>query len=219
MANFSNDAHLLKWEPDIFRLCRFPQQKLAGGTAGATTAGESTFTDSVSGDFVNAEVDEGYVILLSKSSVYDDYFPVESRTSATELVLDAPGGIFSTQTGITWEVHTFEPQHEEVRFELCERFDIDDDNALNEDEDDIFNVRVLRRAAVFRVLEIICRAQTSSEEDLFWKKAEQYRLLFERALGSAQVRFDLDADGTPDTTRDAHSVNLRVEKSGDSWPL
>lgn len=218
MSNFSNDSHLLKWEPDIFRLCRFPHQKLGSASAGATSAGSTTFTDSVSGDFVNAGVDEGHVIYLSKSSAYDDYIPVASRLSATQLELDAPAGIFSTQTNVTWSIHTFDPQHEEVHFELLERFDIDDANELNPDEDEVFNERVLRRASVFRVLEIIFRAQASSEDDLFWKKAERYRTLYERTLEAIRLRFDFDADGSPDETKDAHSVDLRVEQSGDAWP-
>ena len=218
MSNFSDDSHLLKWEPDVFRLCRFPQQKLGGGATGATSAGSTTFTDATSGDFVNAGVDAGHVLYLSKSGAYDDYLPVESRTSATELELDAPAGIFTTQSSVTWSIYTFDPQHEEVHFELLERFDIDDENVLNYDEEDVFNVRVLRRASVFRVLEIIFRAQASSEDDLFWKKAERYRALFERTLGTVQLRFDFDKDGAPDRTKDAHSVDLRVEQSGDAWP-
>ena len=218
MSNFSNDAHLLKWEPDVFRLCRFPQQKLGAGSTGATTAGSASFTDATSGDFVNAGVDAGHVLYLSKSGAYDDYLPVESRTSATQLEFDAVGGIFSTQTGVTWTIHTFDPQHEEVHFELLERFDIDDENLLNRDEEEVFNARVLRRASVFRVLEVIFRAQSSKEDDLFWKKAERYRVLFERTLGAVQLRFDFDRDGTPDETKDAHSVDLRVEEAGDAWP-
>lgn len=174
---------------------------------------------TTSGDFVDAEVGEAHVVHLSKSGAYDDYFPIESRTSATQLALDAPGGLFSTQSGIAWSIHTFDPQHEEAHFELCERFNIDDENVLNPDNEDIFNVRVLRRASVFRVLEIIFRAQASGEDDLFWKKAERYCALFERTLGAVSLRFDLDGDGTPDETKDAHSVDLRVEQSGDAWPV
>ena len=91
MSNFSNDAHLLKWEPDIFRLCRFPHQKLGSGSAGATTAGSATFTDATSGDFIVAGVDAGHVVYLSKTGAYDDYLPVASRTSATQLALDEIG--------------------------------------------------------------------------------------------------------------------------------
>jgi hypothetical protein len=218
MSNFSNDAHLVKWEPDVFRLCRFPQQKLGAGSTGATSAGSADFTDGTSGDFVNACVGAGHVVWLSKSGAYDDYFPVKSRKSATQLELDAPKGIFTTQSGITWSIHTFDPQHEEAHFELLERFDIHDANALNPDESDIFDARVLRRASVFRVLEMIFRAQATSENDLFWQKAERYRTLYERTLGAVRLRFDLDSDGTPDQTKDAHSVDLRVEESGDAWP-
>ena len=181
MANFSNDAHLLKWEPDVFRLCRFPQQKLGGGSHGATWDASSIFRDIISGEFVNAGVDAGHVIYLFKSEGYDDYLPVESRMSITQLELDAPAGIFVTQTDIAWSIHTFDPQHEEARFELMERFDAD-----GPDDEDEFKVRLWRRASVFRVLEIIFRSQASSEDDLFWKKAERYRVLFERTLGGME---------------------------------
>ena len=218
MSNFSNDAHLLKWEPDVFRLCRFPQQKLAAGATGATTAASTTFTDTTSGDFVSANVTTGHVIHLSKSGVYDDYVPVLSRANATQLVLDAPRGIFSAQSSVAWSIYTFDPQHEEAHFELLERFDINDENPDNADEEDLFDVRVLRRASVFRVLEMIFRAQATSENDLFWQKAVRYRTLYERALAAVRVRFDFNADGRVDETRDARSVELRVEESGDAWP-
>lgn len=189
MTNFSTDADLLKWEPDLFRLCRFAHQKLGGASTGATSAGSATFADATAGDFVNAGVDAGHVIHLAKSGVYDDDLPIESRLSATELALDAPAGIFSAQTGVTWSIHTFDPQHEEVHFELLERFDIDDANLANTDKADQ-NRRVLRRASVFRVLEILFRAQAAGEDDLFWKKAERYRVLYERVLGTLRLRFE-----------------------------
>ena len=218
MSNFSTDADLLKWEPDLFRLCRFEHQKLAGAATGQTTAGSSTFTDA-SGDFEDAGVDEGHVIHLLKSTAYDDYFPVAERLSATSIDLDVPSGLFSTQSTITYAVHTFDAQHEEAHFELLERFDVDDENVLNADEEDLFNARVLRRASVFRVLEIVFRAQATGEGDLLWRKAERYRALFERSLAAVRVRFDLDADGVPDRTKESRSVDLRVEESGDAWPV
>ncbi len=218
MSNFSNDAHLLKWEPDIFRICRFPHQKLGSGATGATSAASTTFTDATSGDFVVAGVTTGHVLWMSKSGAYDDYLSIASRTSATELVLDAPRGIFTTQSSVAWSIYTFDPQHEEARFELLERFDVDDANPLNADESDIFDARVLRRASVFRVLEMIFRAQSVSESDLLWKKAERYRGLYERALEAIKLRLDVDRDGTPDRSKDASSVDLAVDESGDAWP-
>lgn len=218
MSNFSNDAHLLKWEPDIFRLCRFPHQKLGSGAAGATTAGSAALADATGGDFVVAGVDAGHVVYLFKSGAYDDYLPVASRTSATELALDAPRGIFTNQSSVTWSIHTFDPQHEEAHFELLERFDVDDANALNAGEADIFNARVLRRASAFRVLEMIFRAQSTGESDLLWKKAEAYRSLYDRAVEAVTLRLDADRDGAPDRSKDASSVDLAVENAGDSWP-
>ena len=218
MSNFSSDAHLLKWEPDVFRLCRFEHQKLGAGAAGATSAGSTMFTDATSGDFIVSGVTAGHVIQLAKTGVYDDYLPVASRTSATQLVLDAPRGIFSTQSSVAWTIHTFDPQHEEAHFELLERFDVSDANDLVADESDIFDARVLRRASVFRVLEMIFRAQSTSEKDLLWQKAERYRVLYDRALEAIKLRLDTDRDGTPDRTKEGASVDLLVEESGDAWP-
>jgi hypothetical protein len=218
MPNFSTDAHLVKWEPDVFRLCRFPHQKLATGAAGATAAGSATLTDAT-GDFVNAGVTAGHVIYLSKAGSWDDYLPVASRESATSLTLDAPRGIFTTQSSIAWSVHTFDPQHEEARFELMERFSLDDTNPLAAGEADVFNARVLRRASVFRVLETIFRAQSAGESDLLWHKADRYRTLYDRAIESITVRLDLDGDGTPDRAKDGGSIDLLVEDAGDAWPV
>jgi hypothetical protein len=218
MSNFSNDAHLLKWEPDVFRVCRFPHQKLASGASGATSAASTTFTDATSGDFIVAGVTGGHVVYLSKFGVYDDYLAVASRTSATALVLDAPRGIFSAQSSIAWSIYTFDPQHEEAHFELLERFDVSDANDLIADESDIFDARVLRRASVFRVLEMIFRAQSTSEKDLLWQKAERYRTLYDRALEAIKLRLDADRDGSPDKTKEGASIDLLVDESGDAWP-
>ncbi len=218
MPNFSTDAHLLKWEPDVFRLCRFEHQKLGGGATGATAAGAATLADATSGDFVVAGVTTEHVVHLSKSGVYDDYFPVDSRLSATQLVLAAPRGVFSTQTSVAWTIHTFDPQHEEARFELLERFDLSDTDPLLAREDEVFDVRVLRRASAFRVLEMIFRAQSTSGKDLLWEKAERYRALYERALEAVKLRLDTDRDGTPDKTTEGASIDLLVDESGDAWP-
>ena len=216
MANFSTDADLLKWEPDIFRLTRIPSQKLMGSSTGSTTAGSATLTDG-NADFVSAGVAAGHVVHLAKSGVYDLYLPVASVASATQLVLDAPGGLFVTQSGVTCEIHTFDPQHEEVHFELSQRFEISSEGELAFAEDELHEVRVLKRASAFRVLETIFRAGASDAGDLFWQKAQVYAELFASSVAAAKVRFDLDADGIPDATRSGHSVKLTVEDEGDAW--
>ena len=38
MTNFSTDADLIKWEPDIFRLAKIPTQKLYGSSTASTAA-------------------------------------------------------------------------------------------------------------------------------------------------------------------------------------
>ena len=217
MTDFSTDADLLKWEPDVFRLAKMPAQKLAGSTSGSTSSGTATFTD-LSADFVSAGIAEGHVVHLLKSGVYDLFLPVASIASATQLLLDAPTALFSTQSSVTYEIHTFDPQHEEAHFELCQRFDITTEGEVTFAEDELHDMRVLRRASAFRVLEVIFRAGASDTGDLFWQKAQVYGGLFATAVEAAKVRFDLDADGIPDSTRTGHSVRLTVEEQGDAWP-
>ena len=85
MANFSNDADLMKWEPTLFRDLAVPGQRLAAGVDGATSG--ITFT-SASASFVDAGVAPGHVLRIEDSG--GDAFgcyEVLSVESATELLL------------------------------------------------------------------------------------------------------------------------------------
>lgn len=216
MGNFSSDADLMKWEPDVFRLARRTGRKLAGSTSGATTAKNAKLTDS-GADFVKAGVKAGEVAHLVKTGIYDLYAGIAEVKSATELTLEASEGLFTTQTEVTYEIYSFEAQHEEAHFELCERFGITGEGGEFE-EGDLQEARVLRRAAAFRVLEGIFRAEANETGDLFWQKAQVYGELFATAVEAAKVRFDVNRDGKTDATRSGHSVRLRVEEAGDEWP-
>ena len=218
MSNFSTDADLVKWEPDVFRLARIPAQKLISSSTGVTAAGSAVVTDG-SANYLAAGVQAGHVAHLQRTGVYDVYLPVASVVSATELTLDAPAGIFVTQDLVTVEVHTFDAQHEEAHFELCQRFGITGEGEVEFAEDELHEVRVLRRASAFRVLQMIFRAGASDAGDLFWQKAQVYGELYGTALESARVRFDVNGDGTPDAMRSGHSVRLGVEEEGDNWPV
>jgi len=215
MAKFSKDADLMKWEPDVFRLAKIPAQKLAGGTGGSTSAGSATLVDS-GADFVTAGVSAGHVVHLVKTGVYD-LFATVSEATAPQLTLEVPGRLLSTQTGVSYEIHTFDAQHEEAHFELCQRFGVTGDEKEFA-EDELAEARVLRRASAFRVLEVIFRASASESGDLFWQKAQVYGDLYKTAVAAAKVKFDMNADGVADKTRTGHSVRLRVEDEGDSWP-
>jgi hypothetical protein len=215
MGNFSTDGDLMKWEPDVFRLAKIPAQKLAGGTSGTTTALNATLTDS-GASFVTAGVQPGHVVHLVKTGVYDLYATV-ATVNTTALGLEAAKGLFSGQTGVTYELHTFDPQHEEAHFELCQRFGITGEEKEFAEEE-LTETRVLRRASAFRVLEMIFRAGASDVGDLFWQKGQVYGELFATAVEAARVRFDVNADGKTDVTRCGNSVRLRVEEAGDGWP-
>lgn len=217
MTNFSTDADLLTWEPEVFRLASIPGQLLAAGSTGTTASGAATLTDAGAG-FLAAGVAAGHVVHLSKTGVYDLYLAVASVASATQLVLDAPGGIFSVQTGVAWEIHTFDPQHEAVHAVFCDYFDLNVEGEGGFSEDDIEERGALTRASAFDVLQAVFQGQSKDGEDLYARKSLFYTELYRAALTAVKLRFDRDGDGRPDATRTGHSVRLAVEEAGDAWP-
>ncbi len=88
MSNFSNDSHLLKWEPDVFRLCRFPQQKLGGGSTGQTSSGSVSFSDATSGDFKLRVTDLGGKVLGTTAVI-----PFNETAAHVQTALNAITGV------------------------------------------------------------------------------------------------------------------------------
>ena len=215
MANFSNDADLMKWEPTLFRDLAVPGQRLAAGVDGATSG--ITFT-SASASFVDAGVAPGHVLRIEDSG--GDAFgcyEVLSVESATELLatqvgrtaadsVDLPAG-----TGWVYFLDTFDPQAEEVRFELLSRLGLAVDDDGEDLQDLVLQPRTLRRASVFGTLLMVFEGQSGAAEEgrNLAAKAALYRRLYDKELAKLRVRLDRDADGFADDVRSPGSIRLQ----------
>jgi hypothetical protein len=215
MANFSTDADLLKWEPTLFRDLAVPGQRLAAAADGET-AGLSFQSDSAK--FQDDGLQPGHVVRLvaEDGEEYGCYevLSVESQTAllATQVGRTATDPV-DLPTGHDWlyTVDTFDPQAEEVRFELLARLGlaVDDDGADLEQQ--VFVRRTLRRASVFGTLLMIFEGQSGGEQEgrNLAAKAALYRGLYEKELAKVQVRLDRNGDGRADDLRAPGSVRLR----------
>lgn len=224
MANFSTDEDLLKYEPRLFAVENHPSQKLSSGVDGVVAhSGAVVKFNSATGDFIDAGLTSGHVVFLFKSSGSTVYFnqaiPVAAVKSATGLTLEAKTAACPAATGVTFRVSTFDPQHENMHFELMEHFSLDDsDLDTDNDEADLYNRRQLRAVSTFGVLEAIYYGEAKRPEDANWGKASGYRLKYENALSRCKIQLDTDADSDPDVTKRSGSVRLIVGESGDAWP-
>jgi hypothetical protein len=216
MANFSNDADVLKYEPVLFGELHLPWQVLISGTGG--TLSGTTFTAS-GADFVSSQVTAGGVIYLrSADNLLDGAFEIISVDSATQLTIsviraDSDGDAIAppAATDITYRVSTFAPQANEAAFQLTEYFGIAPGNPASDvDADDIVDTSVLKQASVFAILSgVYAMLADQSEDENFWKKSLYYRKLFERARERCRLSIDTDSDGVADITRTGGALSLR----------
>jgi hypothetical protein len=224
MANFSTDEDLLKYEPRLFTVEQHPSQKLSAGADGVVShSGGVVKFNSATGAFVNAGMTSGHVVYLFKSSgstvYFDQALPVAAVKSASGLTLEAKTAACPSATSVTYRVCTFDPQHENMHFELMEHFSLDDgDLDTDNDEADLYNRRQLRDVSTFGVLESVYYGQAKHPDDANWAKASGYRLRYETALNRVKLQLDTDADSNPDVTKRGGSVRLIVGGSGDAWP-
>ncbi|MHC4114008.1 MAG: hypothetical protein ACYSSL_01605 [Planctomycetota bacterium] len=216
MANFSNDADILKYEPVLFGELHLPWQVLISGTGGALSG--TAFT--VSGaDFVSSQVTAGGVIYLrSADNLLDGAFEIISVDSATQLTVsviraDSEGDAIAppAATDITYRVSTFAPQANEAAFQLTEYFGIGPGNPASDiDAEDIVDTSVLKQASVFAILSgVYAMLADQSEDENFWKKSLYYRKLFERARERCRLSIDTDSDGVADITSVGGSLSLK----------
>ena len=213
MPNFSTDSDLLKWEPSLFRDLSVPGQRLASGTDG-TTAGLA-FT-SESADFPAAGVAPGHVLrLVDEDGQACGCWQVLSVESATELLATQVGRTadsvdLPTGHDWAWTIDTFDPQAEEVRFELLTRLGLavgDDGQDL---ADHVFQPRSLRRASVFATLIMILEGASGAAQEgrNLAAKAALYRRLYDKELTRLRIRLDRDHDGRADDARSPASIRL-----------
>jgi hypothetical protein len=214
MAKFSTDADLLKWEPTLFRDLAVPGQRPACGTDGASSG--LSFT-SASASFVDAGIEAGHVLRLVAGSGQEfgcyEILSVESQAVLLATQVGRTDDPVDLPTGTSWcyTIDTFDPQAEEVRFELLTRLGL----AVDDDGEDLETVvlvrRTLRRASVFGCLVMILEGQSGSgpEGRNLAAKAALYRRLYDKELSKVRVKLDRDGDGYVDDMRAPGSIRLQ----------
>jgi hypothetical protein len=217
MTNFSTDADLLKWEPALAREIILDHQGLTRGT-GAATQG-STVT-AAGAQFATCRLRPGHVIHLQNDlQGVDGYYEVLSVEGETQLLAGLVGGSLEdpvplpAAAGLAYDVHTFDPQHEEARYALLARFGLEADamNPLADLERWIARRRCLRRASVALVLATLYRGQAPGGADTsaLARKADHYARLYEDEVAKARVALDRNGDGQVDDVRSLSSHRLR----------
>jgi len=217
MTNFSTDADLLKWEPALLREIVLDHQCLARGAGAESSQFSVTAEDAT---FASCQVRPGHVIHLSNAEQgVDGYYEVLSVEDETELMAGLVGGRgdewvpVPAATDLEFDIHTFDPQHEEARYALLARFGLETDaeNAAADLERWIAQRRCLRRASVALVLATLYRGQATGgpEASGLAHKAEHYARLYEDEVAKARIALDRDGDGRPDDVRSLSSHRLR----------
>lgn len=217
MNAFSNDVDILRFEPALFGDLHLPGQVLISGTAGAVAG--TTFTDS-GVNFNNTNVAAGYVIYLQTSDgTVDGAYEIVSVDSATQLTVsvlrtDSEDEAIAppAASSVTYHVCTYQPQSNEVLFQLSQYFGLAPGLADSDyDVDDILDIVVLRQASVYGTLSVIyamLAGAANNNEENFWKKSMHYQKQFEKARERCRVNIDLGSDGVSDKTNSGASARL-----------
>jgi hypothetical protein len=216
MTTFSTDADLLKWEPALLREIAMEDQCLARGT-GASSAG--LVVTATAARFQAGQVRPGHVIHLVKADLsvdgYYEVLSVESETQLTASLVGAKAGEWPslpTATALDFDIHTFDPQHEEARWALLTRFGLETDAEQPgaDLEQWIARKRAFSRASVALVLATIYRGQSAAgpEAGGLARKADHYARVYEDEVARARVVLDRDGDGLPDDVRSLSSHRL-----------
>lgn len=212
---FCTDIDLLYWEPNLFRDAAFASQTLLSGTG--DLAG-STFTIDA-GSLTAAHIVGNLVITLTGTIA--GCYPIISVNSATQLTLgvlhDAmfPDGAtptaspVGTANDLSFSIRTFSPQIRVVSDMLKQATGLVPGSVL-EEEADILNPEVLRKACVPGALQMIYSALGAMAEEpaTLNARAAFYERLYRRALRNARVELDIDGDGQADTVRLLNVVDL-----------
>ena len=215
MTAFSTDADLLKWEPTLCRDLAVPGQRLAAGADGAT-AGIELYSSSAS--FLDAGLRAGHVLqMLTDDGEGPACFEILSVESQTQLLATQVGRTASDSVDLppgadwVWRIDTFDPQAEEVRFELLSRLGLAVDADGLDLQTIVLQPRSLRRASVFGTLVMIFEGQSGGETEgrTLAAKAALYRRLYDKELAKVRVRLDRDGDGWSDDARSPGSIRLQ----------
>jgi hypothetical protein len=215
MLIFSNDIHLLHWEPNILRDAAFASQTLISGTG--NLAG-STFTIA-SGSFLDAHVAQDQVIVLTGATA--GCYPIVSVDGATQLTLSVLyDGLFPTSgdpvssppgtaNGLSFAIRTFWPQRRIVSELLIQAAGLDPSDP--DIELKIINPEALQRACTLGSLHLVYSAVAAAAADPepYDLRTTLYENLYRRALRSATLKLDLDLDGRLDALRRLNVLDLQ----------
>jgi hypothetical protein len=215
---FCTDLDLLHWEPNILRDAAFASQTLISRT------GDLAGTDFTiaAGSFVTAKVARDQVIVID--APINGCFPITAINTATSLSLSilydalideendtrTAAGTTSA-TGVPYAVRTFWPQRVIVS-ELLSQAAGAGQSRDGEAPAAILDPTSLRRACALGTLQMIYSALAAAadeDEPHYAIRAELYERLFRRAMRSARVAIDLDADGEADVIRALNVLELR----------
>ena len=177
MSSYSNDNHLLHWEPYLFRDVRLASQTLISGSDGAISG---TSFSSTSAGFVAAGVAAGCVLtvgddLAGHLASYEIVAVVDANTLTVSVVRDSdsePAIAPAAGTALGYRVATFAPQAEEIAFQLDALLGLAPavpDSDI--DTTQILQPRALRSVSVFAVLKtvFVAAASSAAAEGIYWE--------------------------------------------------
>lgn len=191
MPNFSTDADLLAYEPNVFHELPFVSQTKLRVTDAAISGRDVT---STTGGFTT--LSPGDVAVIG-----DGAFAIATIVSNTVLTLaTTPVGV----SGPTLTVRTFAPQAAAVHADLMRAIGIDAADPDNElDGSAVLSLDLMGRLETLGTLTDAYTAAIpiAGERTGAAEKAERYRQLFKRRLNGATVLIDLNGDGQADVAR------------------
>ena len=216
MTVFSSDSDILRHEGVLFSELFFPWQILCEGTGG--TLSGTTFSQT-GADLTACSISGGGVIYMrSDDGGIDGLYEIVSVDSATSLTVsvlraDSEASIVVPGDGnsISYRISTFEPQANEVMFELTRYFGVQPGNPESEyTVVDIVDAEVLRQVSTYAVIAGIYATLGSRSDDGagFWEKSLYYQRLFERARERCRVGIDIDGNGSSEFSRSGGSIKL-----------
>ena len=216
MVQFSQDVDILKWEPNLFCDLARPCQTLCEGDDGELSG--TTFTSSI-GAFDSCGLSSGKVIYLNDNEGINGCYEIVSVDSATQLTVsvlrgDDEGDLIAppSGSGIGYRVSSFDPQAQEVAYNLLSYFGIKVTGETGEvTAENVLANDALRQASAYAVMSAVFAGCACGEDDVggYWQKSLHYQKLFGRARSRALVELDLDGDALGDRNLSGGSVRLK----------